>query len=128
MLDLVAAVYLLIVLASGIYFARATATYAARIKTPRTQLKLVWTTCVMTIWFLTSLAFSLAMIIREFAYLAVAETGVAISLFLTATVPCGLPFFNRKGIRPVRNFVFIALGAVALWYAIMLWRLRWVTW
>jgi hypothetical protein len=92
--------------------------YAAGIKNPLKQKKRVWTTFVFGLLALTALFYALGAFIHSFGYLLVTQLAFGVSLMLVAAIPCGLEFFNRKGIRALRNLFFLALGGYYLWMSI----------
>ena len=116
-----------IMLPFGLYCGLVAILYGIKIKVPRRQRKLIWSTCVLSLWALATLAYGLGAFIHSFTYLVTVQIVLAISFMLIATIPCGIAFFNQKKLRALRNLFCIAVGLMNLWVAIEWLHLGWAS-
>lgn len=63
---------------------------------------------------LTGVLMAFLPIAKPLSYFVAVGINNGISLLLFATIPCGLAFFNRRGIFAVRNAFFIGVGLLSL--------------
>ncbi len=62
----------------------------------------------------SALATGLQVFIHDESYREVAKFGPALLSMTMAIIPCGISYFNRPGIRILRNLAFVLLGV--LWF------------
>lgn len=79
-----------------------------------------WVAVVYFSAFITGVLAAFIPIAKPLSYFAATGISGGVSSLLFATVPCGLAFFNRRGMFAVRNFFFIAIGLFSLGSAIYL--------
>ena len=78
----------------------------------------LWAMTVMAVWSLAAIFVGLQMVFRSRLYDTITTMCLGLALMLVVTIPCGIRFFNRKYVRPVRNLAFLAVGGDLVWTAL----------